>query len=136
MTFFSYLLSNKENKQFREPEMLNSLLKGSKIFSNSIEKNHVLGWLIHYTIGFAFVVVFVFLYHTDWIEFNILSLLIFRICAGILGIIGWQIMFLLNSDPPKIHLKYFYLQLIIAHLVFSLFLMLSFYFFKTNNLIL
>lgn len=135
MTLFSYLLSNKANKQFREPEMLNSLIKGSETFSNSVDKSHASGWLIHYVIGFLFVVAFVFLYHIDCMALNFLSFFIFGICAGIIGVIGWQVMFMLNNDPPKVHLKFFYLQLIGAHLVFTLFLMISYYVLTANNLI-
>lgn len=54
MSLFSYLISNRENKNFREPQVLGQLIKrlptrGSK------ESAQMAGWGMHYAIGFLFV---------------------------------------------------------------------------------
>lgn len=130
MTLFSFLLSNKKDRQFREPEILNKLISRSSTTKVSIKRKNVAGWFIHFGIGIVFTVIFLYLYNLEILSLDLLSILIFGISAGISGIIGWQFMFYLNSNPPDIALKSFYLQLIVAHLVFSIFLIGGFYIFN------
>lgn len=117
MTAFSYLCSYLTGNQFKEPELLQQLLNSSRLPVNST--NNFLGWLLHFLLGVVFAASLVFTrsyfsFYTTWI-FAIIAGAI----AGIIGIIGWHGMFLLNPKPPKISMKKFYLQLIIAHIIFS-----------------
>lgn len=127
MTIFSYFLANKKNKQFREPEILNELLNGSSFLKVSINQKNAAGWVIHYSIGTLFTLIFHFLYKNNYFTISLLSGIIFGLLAGIIGVIGWKIMFYFNSNPPKILLKSFFIHLIVAHLIFSLSLIGWFY---------
>jgi len=119
MTAFSYLCSYLTGNQFKEPELLQQLLKSSRLPVYSDNSNFH-GWLLHFLIGVIFAVGLVFI--QSYFNFN--SIWIFAIVAGaiagIIGIIGWHAMILLNPRPPKISMKKFYLQLVIAHIIFSL----------------
>jgi len=132
MTSFSYLLEIKKDKKFHEPELINNLIKHNTSLNFTISKKNVIGWIIHFLIGVAFTGIFLFLYSFKLIELDLLSALIFGCCAGIVGIIGWSLMFGINENPPKIHLKDFYIQLILAHIIFTLFVMLGFYLLESN----
>jgi len=119
MTAFSYVCGMLTGNNFREPELLNQLINTSGIPIKPGKKG-VFGWLLHLLIGFVFGVI-MFL---AWEFFELSSYLIFGvisgIIAGVLGILGWQIMFYLNPQPPDIDLNKFYAQLIVAHVIFSL----------------
>ncbi|PKD17013.1 hypothetical protein APR41_06135 [Salegentibacter salinarum] len=120
MTLFSYLVSNFKSKQFREPELLNSLISRSEIIELRPSKNHFLGWVIHYLIGWFFVVVFSLIWEYTQFSTNIISGAVLGLAAGIIGIFGWKTMFKLNQNPPEIDFSQFYIQLIIAHILFGL----------------
>lgn len=119
MTAFSYICAMLTGNNFREPELLNQLINTSVIPAKP-GKNSVLGWLLHLFIGFVFGVMMFLV----WEFFDLSSYLIFGIMAGIIagiiGILGWQLMFYLNPQPPDIDLNKFYTQLIVAHVIFSL----------------
>ncbi|MCB7480558.1 hypothetical protein [Christiangramia sediminis] len=119
MTAFSYVCTMLTGNNFREPELLNQLINTSRIPLKAGKKS-VLGWLLHLLIGFVFGVIMSLV----WDFFELSSYLIFGlisgIIAGVLGILGWQVMFYLNPQPPDIDLNKFYAQLIVAHVIFSL----------------
>ena len=118
MTVFSYICGYITGHQFREPELLNQLVKTSVIPLKPNKKN-ILGWMIH--LGFG--VIFGVILKLSWSYFNFSSIIGFSIIAGIIagmmGVLGWQVMFRLNPRPPKIQLRKFYLQLVIAHIIFT-----------------
>jgi len=120
MTLFSYVVSNFKSKQFREPELLNSLISRSEIIKLEISKNHILGWGIHFMIGWFFAFIFSLIF--EFIDFSagIISGSILGLLAGFIGIFGWKVMFKLNRNPPDIDFSQFYLQLIIAHILFGI----------------
>ncbi|SHG50392.1 hypothetical protein SAMN05444483_11420 [Salegentibacter echinorum] len=135
MTAFSYLAGTARKEKFHEPELLNELIYGAKSLDFDPSKNNVLGWIFHFLIGLFFTAIFLLLYVVEIININILSALIFGIAAGVVGSIGWRIMFSITENPPKVHLKEFYLQLIIAHIIFSIFIMLGFHWIEIYILI-
>lgn len=120
MTLFSYLVSHFKSNQFREPELLNSLISRSEIIKLKPSKNHFLGWLIHYIIGWGFVVIFHLIWTYSELPVGIVSGSLFGFLAGIIGIFGWKMMFRLNQNPPEIDFGQFYFQLIIAHILFGI----------------
>jgi riboflavin transporter FmnP len=119
MTVFSYLVANWRKSQFREPELLNMLLSRASLTSLKIPKNHIAGWLIHFAIGFLFVLIFDLIWRYSELEVSLLSGAGLGFIAGIIGIIGWNVFFKLNSNPPQIDFKDFYIQLLIAHVIFG-----------------
>lgn len=118
MTAFSYLWGYVSGNQFREPELLNQLVATSSIPVNPHKKG-LTGWLIHLVLGFFFGLILIQVY--NYLYWNILFHFVIStgIVLGILGVLGWHIMFSLNPNPPGIKLTNFYLQLIVAHIVFT-----------------
>lgn len=120
MTGFSYLIAAVKKSQFREPELLNILITRSPILPVRVPDRHLLGWAIHYTIGWIFVLVFDYIWRSSLLNPTLASGCLLGFIAGIIGILGWQLFFTLSPDPPRIPLKNFYLQLLVAHVIFGL----------------
>lgn len=119
MTAFSYIAANVRNKEFREPELLNQLLSKSSLFRLKLSKKSIAGWILHYLIGWMFVIVFEIIWELELVPFSILWGGILGLVAGILGVIGWKIFFAISDDPPKTDWNEYYVQLIIAHIIFG-----------------
>ncbi|SDS74488.1 hypothetical protein SAMN04487764_2950 [Gillisia sp. Hel1_33_143] len=119
MTLFSYSFSIFCEHQFKEPELLNQLIKSSKLPFKP-KKKSFLGWLVHFIIGLVFAEFTIL----GWEYFHSISYFVYGlisgIIAGVMGIFGWYLMFKVNPQPPSIHLNKFYIQLVIAHIVFTL----------------
>ncbi|MEO2061619.1 MAG: hypothetical protein ABGW97_01455 [Christiangramia sp.] len=118
MTLFSYVCGRITGHQFREPQLLNHLIRTS-VLKLAPSNRHWLGWLVHFLFGIFFAGLMLFSENLFNFPLNVLNTILIGFLAGILGIIGWQLMFFLNPDPPKIHLRNFYLQLIVAHIIFT-----------------
>lgn len=119
MTAFSYVLANIQSEQFREPELLNSLISRSETIKLNPSKNHLVGWLLHFIIGWIFAAIYFLICAFTPVETGIISGSVFGLIAGVAGIIGWKIMFKLNNNPPNIDFSRFYIQLVIAHVIFG-----------------
>ncbi|WP_034918962.1 hypothetical protein, partial [Gillisia sp. CAL575] len=121
MTAFSYIISNIRNRQFREPELLNIVLSRSDFFRIELSKNSSAGWILHYLIGWLFVIVFRLIWKLDIIPISFLSGGLLGFAAGIIGVLGWKMMFLLSKNPPDTNWDVeYYSQLIVAHIIFGL----------------
>ena len=126
MTIFSYILSSFRKQQFREPQLLNSILDNSFPIAVPRPKNYFLGWLIHYGIGLIFTILFYFLEEVNLIKLGALSTFLFGIGIGLIGIIIWNIMLSISRLKNKIHKINFYFHLILGHLIFSICLTIGF----------
>lgn len=120
MTLFSYVYSTWRSQNFKEPELLNEWMIHLNILEYQTSKNHVLGWLIHYAVGFIFITV----YHITWGMFalqpSVTSYLIAGVISGIIGIVVWRfVMKKFDLLPQKAQPEYFF-QLEIAHIIFAL----------------
>jgi len=125
MTAFSYICGYFTRHQFREPELLNQLINTSLLPVNPRKRSWI-GWVVHLIIGLLFAeILFLILRYTN-LSPNLLFAVISGVVAGVFGIFGWQIMFTLNPSPPETHLNKFYLQLVIAHIIFSISFILFF----------
>jgi len=116
MTVFSYIYSNTRGKQFREPKLLNELLARLGWISFSAGPNHWTGWVIHYLVGFLFVAVYYWLGIVKTFD----DYLIAGTVCGIIGIAGWRTVFAIHPNPPVIRFREYYLQLLVAHVVFGI----------------
>ena len=118
MTTFSYVISMTYNKLFKEPVLLNYILDSVGMNLHGKWKKAA-GWLAHYIVG----VLFVFTYDAIWtytnIEFGWKSGLAFGMISGIVGIVGWQTIYLLPSKKPNVLLREYYVQLFFAHIIFA-----------------
>ena len=112
MTLFSYIVSYVSNKNFKEPALLNHLLRRGN------RDAPVMGWAVHYIIG----VLFTAAYEAIWLLWDVAPdiwfVLIAGTLSGITGVIGWTCMLKISSDPPQIALRDFLLQLVFAHVIF------------------
>ena len=121
MTAFSYILAEIRDKQFREPELLNMLLSRSDLFRLKLSKNSIAGWILHYLIGWMFVILFEVIWSLEIFSFStLISGVILGFIAGIIGIFSWKFMFWISKNPPKITWSEYYIQLIIAHILFGI----------------
>ncbi|MFG4004083.1 hypothetical protein ACHRV1_20735 [Flavobacterium aquidurense] len=119
MTLFSYAASASFRELYKEPVLLTFMLTRLNVELPAKSKA-TLAWLLHYFIGFLFVVV----YHVVWIK-NILPVsflvgFIFGFLSGVIGILGWMFMFKMSDHQPAIDFKGYYFQLLLAHIIFGL----------------
>jgi hypothetical protein len=71
-------------------------------------------------VGWCFIAAFAGAYNWFGLSLDFVTAAASGIVAGIIAIVAWQVMFALNPDPPSIKLKSFYIQLLIAHIIFGL----------------
>ena len=118
MTTFSYIISNSFRKLYKEPVLLTYFLDKLGIETSSSMKIF-LAWLLHYLIGLGFVLG----YHLIW-KNNILPLtwtisILLGTSSGIIGVLGWMLIFSYTNHRPKIDFKGYYIQLVLAHIIFG-----------------
>jgi len=119
MTVFSYILSHLSADNFREPQLLGKLLQGTLLPINS-PISRPAGWVCHYSFGLGLATVF----HNSWKHREnatpVLSGLIAGACSGTAAVIWWHNAFRLHPHPPLLRHDRFYLQLFIAHMLYSI----------------
>lgn len=118
MTAFSYLVSLVVNECFKEPELLELLLRAKT--RSEPKKFPVAGWTLHYLTGILFAFAYEVYWQSceaqiDWVTTGQLGL-----ASGILGIVVWKIAYAIAPKKPNIDYRGFYLQLVLAHLLFAL----------------
>jgi hypothetical protein len=119
MTIFSYLAGESFRRLFSEPAMLNYVIRISSVELNP-KLNSILGWLLHYLVGLLFVVPYHWIWNSGLLSDNWLSGIILGGISGIIGILGWMIIFSLPREKPKVAFAEYYIQLFFAHIVFAL----------------
>lgn len=119
MTLFSYLTTYSFDKLFKEPVLLNILLKRAK-FVKGRKIHWITGWFIHYGIGVIFVIIYDLLWESTAIDPSYLSGAVFGFFSGLLGITGWSIIFNIHEHQPEIDFAKYYLHLILAHIIFGI----------------
>lgn len=125
MTAFSYLFSYMVKGNHKEPQLLNYLLDKLPNNNSAICREHVYGWLIHFSIGFLFVAAFELLRFYFNISLSLVIGTIFGFIAGLIGISGWSIFFALHPNPPKNNKLLYFTQLIFAHIIFGITMVLA-----------
>jgi len=119
MTLFSYIISGSFKELYKEPLLLKYLLKRTSIELSDNGKE-ILAWLIHYFIGLIFVVCYHFIWKLDLLEITLINGLLLGAICGIIGILGWMIMFKASGYKPNIDYKGYYFQLFFAHVIFGI----------------
>jgi len=119
MTLFSYAVSKTFRELFKEPVLLSYILMKLKKHPTA-RSEKTLGWLLHYFIGFFFVLGYYILWSQSILPVTFLSALLLGIVSGIIGILSWVIMFKISDHKPEINFKGYYLQLFFAHIIFAL----------------
>ncbi|MEL1252312.1 hypothetical protein AAEO57_00885 [Flavobacterium sp. DGU38] len=134
MTLFSYVISASFRELYKEPVLLTFLLTQLKI-DLSLKSKATLAWLLHYFIGFIFVVIYHFLWVNNILQLSLWSAFLLGSLSGIIGIAGWMILFRLTDYKPDIDYKGYYIQLFFAHIIFALVAALFYYLISTIFLI-
>ena len=124
MTIFSYLVSVLMNENFREPEIMTTLIKN--LLQTAKQYSPSLAWSLHYIIGFSFVLIYVRLWGNNKLKPNIETGLFLGAVTGIVAIIGWYFTLKIHPDPPIINLKHFFILLFFAHIVFGIFAVIGY----------
>lgn len=120
MTAFSYIIARIKSQQFKEPKLLNMILRRSTLDQMNPSNNSIIGWVLHFSIGIILMTLFYILHLTFSFNISFLSIFIYGVFAGILSILSWHLMFLISANSLDISLKEFYIQLLIAHILFAL----------------
>ncbi len=119
MSLFNHLMSIIRKRPFMPPHLLNQLMRRKKGIPSSIKEKSYPGWVIHFAIG----VVFAFFYYFAklLLDFHpgFISGLVAGFIFGLIGILGWYLMFKTHADPPDIHLRKYLIHLLAAHVVFG-----------------
>lgn len=119
MTIVSYCLSYILNNQFKEPVLLNTLLKNSVLFrEDSI--NRSAGWFLHYAVGIGFVVIYYLLWNFADVSPTFINGGLLGFISGVFGVCVWWIIFKIHSNPPTINRSGFFLHLIVVHIIFGI----------------
>ncbi|HEX8270458.1 MAG TPA: hypothetical protein VF581_11255 [Flavobacterium sp.] len=118
MTTFSYLLSVTYDRLFKEPVLLNYILDQIGICPKDKWKG-IAGWLAHYVVGLVFVTIYQIVWLFTDMKFGWLSAIILGAISGVVGILGWRLMFRLPDKKPNVPLHDYYVQLFFAHIVFA-----------------
>lgn len=117
MTAFSYLTATLFREPWKEPLLLGFLIANRNA---AIEESHrVAGWVLHYVIGIAFVVLFKIGIWRDWYDMSWTVAVVYGVVIGCIGILSWKLMFRLSRQNPPMHFTGYYTQLFLAHLVFA-----------------
>ena len=98
--------------------MLNFILDGAGVKLTGRLKKFS-GWLAHYLIGFAFVLVYETIWHYTDVEFGFLSGIIFGVISGFVGIACWRMIDGLPNGNPHISSKEYAIQLFFGHVIFA-----------------
>ncbi|SDS23291.1 hypothetical protein [Gramella sp. MAR_2010_147] len=119
MTSFSYIVSIITSRQFKEPRLLNMILRRSNHEHMNPSNNSIIGWVLHFSIGIILMTLFNLFRLFFSFNISLISLITYGIISGILAILSWHLMFYISSRPPDIALKGFYIQLFFAHILFA-----------------
>jgi hypothetical protein len=118
MTLFSYLVSEWQGENFKEPELLGRLLQP---LIPELKKKHteLAGWNLHYLVGFIFSFVYARIWAETKLKPNLKSGLFLGAVSGVVGLLTWKLCFKIHPNPPKISFRKYYGHLLITHLVFG-----------------
>ncbi|MET4082576.1 hypothetical protein ABIB40_002536 [Pedobacter sp. UYP30] len=119
MTLFSYLYSLIESDNFSEPEHLATLFH-RLVPGSSKKKSQLEGWIAHYVVGVMFFAIYQELWKADKIKKSVSNAFILGTLNGVFGALVWRTILKNHPTPPNINFKKYLLQLIPAHIIFSI----------------
>ncbi|WP_179377160.1 hypothetical protein [Winogradskyella wichelsiae] len=120
MTLFSALMSVILKYELRENILLSKVMSGHSLNQKESPKYVTLGWLVHFLIGGFFLMIYTYLWLNTALIQHVLGSIVYGVIIGILGILGCTILFKITPNSPRINYKVFYMQLIAAHIFYSL----------------
>ena len=117
MTAFSYMLSQQKDRNFREPRLLAGMME--KLTTLNKDEATKIGWLVHYSVGIFFALVYQSLVEKRLIQANVKSGLVIGGITGLFGVAIWHLTRSLHPKPPRTNYRKFYGQLVVAHIIFG-----------------
>jgi hypothetical protein len=118
MTLFSYVLSWAVKKCFKEPALLELVFESLLNIKNKIGKMLV-AWIFHYSVGLFFILAYELIWSRTSLDVDWQSGLLFGLACGIIAIFAWSVLLQIPKETPKVNRKQYYIQLLIAHFIFS-----------------
>jgi hypothetical protein len=118
MTLFSYLVSRKKNKDFREPRLLGKMVYRA-VPEIKKPQSKVTGWILHCATGLTFTIIYTYLLKDTKLKANVPDGVVLGLINGVVAVGIWKATFSLHPDPPQIQFDDFYKHLVLAHVVFS-----------------
>ncbi|MGJ8592830.1 MAG: hypothetical protein ACSHXF_09795 [Aquaticitalea sp.] len=119
MSAFSSLWSDVADQNFREHNLLSHIFtKGT--LPTFTTKQWIVGWAIHFFFGAVFLLCYEVLWNVTGIVRSVVWSVAFGVIIGIIGVLGWILMFKFCKDRPQIPFTHYYFHLVLAHIVFSL----------------
>jgi hypothetical protein len=125
MTLFSYLVSEVQEENFKEPELLGKLLQTLAPDVNK-DLGRFIGWNLHYFVGFIFAFLYASLWERTKVRPTLKSGLILGALSGMVGLTVWKLCFRVHPNPPKINFKRYYGHLLATHLIFGVFTVIGY----------
>lgn len=119
MTVFSYLVTVSKNRNFKEPVLLAELIR-RMLTKRNISMFVPLGWGMHYIMGYLLTLAFQKVWSARDIKPSAKDVMCSGLISGTGGVLIWKGLFKLHPYPPSISFKRFYGHLLLAHIVFSL----------------
>lgn len=119
MTWFSYAMSKNFRELYKEPVLLAFALEKMNL-NRSEQSKKTWGWLLHYVIGFLFVLGYHIIWVKDIVAISPLTALLLGVISGLIGIISWVFIFKITHHQPPIDFKGYYIQLFFAHIIFAI----------------
>jgi len=119
MTGFSQVVESLTDNKFNEAHLLNRFLNYLNFTTKKIGDNYYLGWIIHFAIGVTMATILYCYYFYLSEGVFIWTGLFLGFILGIIGVAGWLILVSYHKNPPKINWRFFFVQLIVAHMIFG-----------------
>ena len=119
MTGFSAVLSYLCKCELREHVLLTQLVYTIKSPISKVRPKVWTGWVIHFAFGLLFMGFYELAWTYSELERTLWWSIVLGVGMGIVGILGWMTFFRLHPYPPELHFKIYYVQLLFAHIVFS-----------------
>ncbi|OAQ39746.1 hypothetical protein A5893_09195 [Pedobacter psychrophilus] len=131
MTIFSILMTNVYKKEFREPNLIGKIVE-HHIKDSPKWLSITSGYIIHFVVGFIFTSIQLYLYlliAPVWYNAILLGII-----NGIVGCIIWYFTIMIYSDVLFVKVGSFLYQLMFAHIIFSIVIMLMYILPRLNQL--
>lgn len=122
MTLYSYVKGRKENQEYVEPVLINKLINNSENLPYIHHENtNITGYVLHYATGIGFMALYYLLWKKVLYKPTLPKILLVGTVSGMAGIMAWKLFFMQHNRPPQNYRYGYYRQLLMAHIVFTLF---------------
>lgn len=118
MTAFSKLAGKVDKDNFNEPVLLAELMHRLPL-DISKKYSRLAGWQLHYVVGLVWAVLLLYAVPKG-ARCVLWKCTAFGLLSGLSAIAWWKTAFSLHRNPPKLNHNTYYLQLLAAHIVFSI----------------